>query len=570
MNTEEKLIYENIINNLSDGVLVIGFDGKINICNPAACEILDIEPGFATGKSIANLMLEFEENDDFFELLLDAVYMKKKTSKLIPFMTKESIKYLNVTTTLLVEEGKSTALIAVLSDHTELANLFIKNKKLATQVTSLMNSFVEVMVTAIEEKSTYNANHTKNMVKYASNYIEWMATHKERKNISSKNEPLIMSVWLHDIGKLLIPPEVMDKPTRLGNEIIEIKHRIETSRLMFKIRFLSGEISEEQFNKEISSLDECEKLINYADTAPFLDDAKVKELNAIASHPCIESDGESCPLLNADELEAITITKGTLTREERNIIESHARLTGKLLSKMTFVGDYKNVPSWASGHHEYLDGSGYPNKLKESEIPWETRLITIIDIYDALTAEDRPYKKPMPSEKAFAILNDMANEGKLDKEILHNFYESGAWKKAEDSSMNKLTIDARKENLNDVLTFIDGFLEELNTPQKTIMQVDLSAEEIFANISEYAYGDGKGQVTVVFKTNQSKDEISITFIDSGIHYNPLEKEDPDITLSIEERKIGGLGVFLIKKYMDDVTYEYKDYKNHLTITKKLF
>ena len=428
MDSSEKHIYENIIKNLSDGVLVIGFDGKIGICNHAACDIFEQSMEDIVGKTIANLMLEMEENDDFFELLLDAVYMKKKVSKVVPFMVNSSLKYLLVTTTLLVENDNNTALIAVLSDQTELTNLFIKNKSLATQITALMNSFVEFMVTAIEEKSTYNANHTKNMVKYATNYLDWLSAKGDVKE-NTDNAPLIMSVWLHDIGKLLIPPEVMDKPTRLGETIKDVKHRFETARLMLKINLLSGAENEEIIKEKLEKLDEYERKIDAANTASFLDEETIGELKEIAKTECLTSDGNTCSLLTDAELEAITIARGTLTAEERSIIESHASLTDKLLSKMDFVGDYKNVPVWASEHHEYLDGSGYPNKLKGDEIPWETRLITIIDIYDALTADDRPYKPPMPPEKAFAILKDMAEKGKVDKELLRSFIESEAWKK---------------------------------------------------------------------------------------------------------------------------------------------
>ena len=111
------------------------------------------------------------------------------------------------------------------------------------------------------------------------------------------------------------------------------------------------------------------------------------------------------------------------------IMESHVSLTAKLLSKMEFRGDYRKVPGWAGGHHELLDGSGYPEHLKADAIPWETRLLTIIDVYEALTADDRPYKPPMPPEKAFAILHEMADSGKIDAAIVTSFYESGAWKK---------------------------------------------------------------------------------------------------------------------------------------------
>ncbi len=96
---------------------------------------------------------------------------------------------------------------------------------------------------------------------------------------------------------------------------------------------------------------------------------------------------------------------------------------------MVFEGDYEEVPKWASMHHEFLNGTGYPDHRKAEEIPPEVRLITILDVYDALTAEDRPYKPPMPPERAFSILESMRDEGKLDGEMLRMFKESGAWKK---------------------------------------------------------------------------------------------------------------------------------------------
>ena len=129
-------------------------------------------------------------------------------------------------------------------------------------------------------------------------------------------------------------------------------------------------------------------------------------------------------------------TEGEGTRDidepfKRREIERHVEYTGSLLSKMVFEGDYEPVPRWASMHHELLDGSGYPDHVSGDQIPPEVRLLTILDVYDALTAEDRPYKPPMPAEKAFAILQDMADHGKLDGALLAEFRESGAWKKQE-------------------------------------------------------------------------------------------------------------------------------------------
>lgn len=130
-----------------------------------------------------------------------------------------------------------------------------------------------------------------------------------------------------------------------------------------------------------------------------------------------------------------------------------------------------------------------------------------------------------------------------------------------------ITVDATVANLETVNEFIDGFLEENDCPMKVQMQIDLSVEEIYVNIANYAYGDGTGKAEISIENNDG--EITIAFKDSGVPYNPLEKDDPDISLSADEREIGGLGIFLTKKNMDCVSYEYTDGHNILTMKKHL-
>ena len=130
-----------------------------------------------------------------------------------------------------------------------------------------------------------------------------------------------------------------------------------------------------------------------------------------------------------------------------------------------------------------------------------------------------------------------------------------------------LTVDATIENLAAVTEFVDSFLEENDCPMKTQMQIDLALEEAYVNIANYAYGNETGKAEIGISKNG--DEVTIVLKDGGIPYNPLEKKDPDTTLSAEEREIGGLGVFLVKKNMDSVFYEYRDGKNIFTMTKKI-
>ena len=135
--------------------------------------------------------------------------------------------------------------------------------------------------------------------------------------------------------------------------------------------------------------------------------------------------------------------------------------------------------------------------------------------------------------------------------------------------MKELIIEADRMNLPEVQTFIDEQLEEAGCPMLTQTTIDIAVEELFVNIASYAYGEENGNAVVQVTVHQEPLAVEITFIDNGKQYDPLAKADPDITLSAKERKKGGLGIFMVKNTMDNVSYEYKDGKNILTIKKNL-
>ena len=139
----------------------------------------------------------------------------------------------------------------------------------------------------------------------------------------------------------------------------------------------------------------------------------------------------------------------------------------------------------------------------------------------------------------------------------------------EEKSVNEMTLQATLDNLPEVTAFIDSQLEELDCPMKAQFQIDVAIDELFTNIATYAYGDSTGNVTVRLDTQEDPRAVLITFIDNGVPYNPLEQEEPDITLAAEDRPIGGLGIFVVKKTMDDMSYDYKDGQNILRIKKKI-
>ena len=135
--------------------------------------------------------------------------------------------------------------------------------------------------------------------------------------------------------------------------------------------------------------------------------------------------------------------------------------------------------------------------------------------------------------------------------------------------MKELTVQATLENLAVVTAFIMEQLEALDCPMKAQMQIDVAIDELFGNIAHYAYGDATGDATVRFDFDEDTRMASITFVDSGVPFNPLAKADPDVSLSAEDRQIGGLGIFMTKQLMDDVVYEYEDGRNILTLKKRI-
>ena len=133
--------------------------------------------------------------------------------------------------------------------------------------------------------------------------------------------------------------------------------------------------------------------------------------------------------------------------------------------------------------------------------------------------------------------------------------------------MKELTINATVENIHTVTAFVDEQLEALGCPMKAQLQIDIAIDELFSNIAYYAYNPEEGPATVQVEVQENPMAVVISFIDNGVPYDPLSKEDPDITLSAEDRNIGGLGIYMVKKSMDDVSYEYKNGQNILRIKK---
>ena len=308
------------------------------------------------------------------------------------------------------------------------AAISITNMQYAEQITALLDSLVGALSTAIDERSHYNANHTRNMVRYGENFLNWLEeTGHPWRFDENKRRTFLMSVWLHDVGKLVVPLEVMDKETRLGPALEEIRKRFATIGLLDRIAKLEGRIAAEELEKRDAERADTLAFIERVNRAGFLPDPDLARIAALAERTYVDENGETRPWITENERGCLSIRKGTLTDEERSVMQSHVVVTGRILSQVTFPKIYGQVPAWAAAHHELLNGKGYPNHVTAEQIPPEVRLLTILDVFDALTARDRPYKPSMPLSKALSILHSMVEEGGVDGEILQLFEESEAW-----------------------------------------------------------------------------------------------------------------------------------------------
>ena len=326
--------------------------------------------------------------------------------------------------TIPFEEGYEKVISSLASQ----AAICLTNMKHSREIMELLDSFVRVMSTAIDARTPYNANHTKNMVRYGGKFLQYLRDLNHEWQLDEQQErEFLMSVWLHDIGKLVIPLGVMDKETRLGNRLGEVEHRFEKISLLWELAHAKGEMTAEELQTRLTLLQEGMEVILGANRAGFLPDETLEKVKQIAAVTFVDTDGAEKTFLTEEELTCMMIRKGTLSDEERKIMQSHVEMTEKFLNEVHFPKRFSNVTRWASSHHELLNGKGYPRQLGQDDIEKEVRLLSILDIFDALTARDRPYKPPMPVEKALMELADMVKVGELDGDILTLFANSKAW-----------------------------------------------------------------------------------------------------------------------------------------------
>jgi len=327
------------------------------------------------------------------------------------------------------------------------AAVALTNTQLIHDLKNLFYAFIKSIATAIDEKSPYTGGHINRVVELTMMVIEKINTaekgyFKEVFFTEDEIEELRMAAWMHDVGKITTPEYVVDKSTKLQT-IFDRIHLIETrfqliaesirnKYLCLKMDLLSNEqrntLQTEHLDREIARElrtleEEWEFVKSCNNPSEFVGNEKIDRINKIAKKVYTIND-RKCPYLTEEEVKNLCIRKGSLTEEERKIIEHHATMTAKILNQLSFPRKLANVPKYASGHHEKLDGSGYPNGLSKKDLPLQTRIMAVVDIFEALTATDRPYRKPLKLSEAVKIMGEMKADEHLDPDIFDLFIDS--------------------------------------------------------------------------------------------------------------------------------------------------
>lgn len=372
-----------------------------------------------------------------------------------------------------------------------LATLVLENRKLSEDYGQLLESFIEVLARAIDAKSPYTGAHCQR-VPVIARMLATAAVQEETgplKDFEMSNDDwyaLNIASWLHDCGKVTTPEYIVDKATKLEtiyNRIHEIRNRFEILRRDAHIDYLKKRLAntapvetlQAEFVAKVKELEDDFSLVARCNTGDTpLSDEDIKALDRVAQkqfiryfsrikgiswaerdhiadreaagHPGYENllqdrEDQLFGQYNRGELYNLKVRNGTINKEEREKINEHIVVTIDMLKALPFPKELANVVEYAGAHHERVDGKGYPNGLTGDQMSIPAKIMAIADIFEALTANDRPYKEPKKLSQVLSIMRDMKNNGHIDPDLYEVFIRSGVYLDYAEQYIDKIQID---------------------------------------------------------------------------------------------------------------------------------
>ena len=310
------------------------------------------------------------------------------------------------------------------------AAIALSNRLLSEQQENLFESLISLINSAIDEKSPYTGGHCERVPMLTMMLAEAVDRSaigplSDFKMTDADRYELKIAGLLHDCGKITTPVHVVDKATKLQtlfDRIELIDTRFEVLQRDLEIARLKGEINDEEHARQSAAILVDREAVRVSNVgAEFMPDAQLAVIQNLAKRTWQPVGESPRPFLSADELENLSIRKGTLTRAEREIINHHIAMTIKMLEALPWPKHLLRVPEYAGGHHERMDGKGYPRGLKREEMSVQARVMGIADIFEALTAGDRPYKLGKPLSESIRILGLMMQDNHIDADLFEIF-----------------------------------------------------------------------------------------------------------------------------------------------------
>jgi len=329
------------------------------------------------------------------------------------------------------------------------AAVSIENARLYTQIEQILESVVKASVTAIDERDPSTAGHSLRVAALTTGIAEAVerggsGAYRDTRFTGKQMRELRFAALLHDFGKVTVHEDVLMKAKKLPPvlwervntrfELIRTTMERDYYRQLANLRHSDDERQmrarlEEELTPQLYQLEQMWAVVKEANEPAILPEESSAELAVIASRTFTRRGDRVTPYLTPEELRFLQIPRGNLDAAERAEVEAHAEQTYRFLNTIPWTDDLGNLCNFALSHHEKLDGSGYPRGLKGDEIPVQVRMITIADIFDALTERNRPYKPAVPTEKALDIIRAEAADGRLDRDLVEIMVESQAYRR---------------------------------------------------------------------------------------------------------------------------------------------
>jgi HD-GYP domain-containing protein (c-di-GMP phosphodiesterase class II) len=312
------------------------------------------------------------------------------------------------------------SLIEVVQSFSNQAAVAIERAELDESIQSMIHSMIQALVNALDKRDKITTGHSRRVAGYgyhlarainASNDPEW----NENQLGEDDLRRLYYAGLLHDIGKIAVPETVLNKQDRLSEDTMKAVY--------YRLAYL-------QETGQIEGASSVFEQIQEINQSGYLESDQESFLEDLRGDDFIGPDGEPIAILSDYEFEHLSVKRGNLTEEERNLIESHARATYDILEQISWTDELDNVPGIAAAHHERLDGSGYPAGKTKEELPLLARILAIVDVYEALTARDRPYRSAMDHPRARDVLLEESENGNLDSSLVELFLEEDVYDKS--------------------------------------------------------------------------------------------------------------------------------------------